>query len=159
MSKIHNVKCPVLLAAALFIGLLAACDKQPQKPGELIIAKERAALDRWKTGDTFGFIDIAADDITYFDPGLEKRCDGIEAFRGHLGSFKGTFSFPGYELIDPKVQLSGDMGVLTFNFVGTSNDGKKDGWNTTEVYRLVKGEWKLASSHWSPTRPESRSAK
>ncbi len=158
MSKINKVKRPVLLPAVLFIGLLAACAEQPQKAGELIIAKERAALDRWKTGDTFGFIDIAADDITYFDPGLEKRCDGIEAFRGHMGSFKGTFSFPGYELVDPKVQLCGDTGVLTFNFVGTSNDGKKDKWNTTEVYRRVRGEWRLASSHWSQTKPGSRSA-
>jgi ketosteroid isomerase-like protein len=140
-----------------FFCMLPALTVQAQKPDDLIIAKERAALDRWKTGDTFGFIDIAADDITYFDPGLEERCGGIKAFRNHLASFKGTFSFPGYELLNPNVQLYGDMGVLTFNFVGTSKDGKRDRWNTTEVYRLVNGDWKLVSSHWSHTKPKIQS--
>ena len=124
-----------------------------QSPEELIINKERAALDRWKTGDTFGFIEIAADDITYFDPGLEKRVTGVKEFHDHLSSFNGTFSFPGYELRNPQVQLYGEVGILTFNFVGFSKDGKEDKWNTTEVYRLVKGDWKLASSHWSHTKP------
>ncbi|HEX9934973.1 MAG TPA: DUF4440 domain-containing protein [bacterium] len=157
MPKIKKTNRWFLLSTAFFISLLLACAKQSQKPEDLIIAKERAALDRWKTGDTFGFIDIAADEITYFDPGLEKRCVGIKAFRDHLASFRNTFSFPGYELLDPQVQLHGDTGVLTFNFVGESNDGTKDRWNTTEVYRLIGGEWMLVSSHWSHTKPKNQS--
>ena len=101
-----------------------------------------------------GFIDIAADEITYFDPGLETRCTGIQAFRDHLAPAKGTFSFPRYELLDPTVQLHGDIGILTFNFAGILTDGSKDLWNTTEVYRLIKGDWKLVSSHWSRTKPK-----
>jgi hypothetical protein len=155
MAKVEMTNRLVLLPAAFFISLFAIATVQAQKPEDLIVAKERAALDRWKTGDTFGFIDIAADEITYFDPGLEKRCDGIKAFRDHLALFKDTFSFPGYELLNPHVQLYGNTGVLTFNFVGTSNEGAKDRWNTTEVYRLIKGEWKLVSSHWSHTKPKT----
>ncbi len=30
--------------------------------------------------------------------------------------------------------------MSNINFVHTSNDGEKDRWNTTEVYRLVRGE-------------------
>jgi ketosteroid isomerase-like protein len=119
----------------------------------LIINKERAALDRWKTGDTFGFVEIASDDITYFDPTIEKRVTGLKEYRDFFSSFKGAFSFPSYELLNPQVQLYGNTGVLTFNFVGYSTDGKKDNWNATEVYHLIKGEWKLVSSHWSHTKP------
>ena len=126
---------------------------QAQNVEEKIISKERAALDRWKKGDTFGFIEIAADDITYFDPGLEKRVTGITEFHDHLASFNGTFSFPSYELLNPQVQQYGDIGVLTFNFTGTSKDGKKDYWNATEVYRLIDHDWKIVSSHWSHTKP------
>jgi len=141
------------LLSAVIIACLVPKSAQAQKPEELIISKERAALDRWKTGDTFGFVDVAADEITYFDPEIEKRCDGIQAFRDYMGSFRGTFSFPSYDLLKPKVQMYGDTGVLTFNFVGHSKDGKADRWNTTEVYRLIKGDWRLASSHWSHTKP------
>ena len=127
---------------------------QAQNSEALIINKEKEALDRWKTGDTFGFIEIAADDITYFDPGLEKRITGKKEFQDHLASFNGTFSFPDYKLLNPQVQLYGDIGVLTFNFVGFSEEGKVDKWNTTEVYRLIEGDWKIVSSHWSKTKPE-----
>ena len=66
-----------------------------------------------------------------------------------------TFIFPKYVLLNPTAQLYGDIGVLTFNFVGYSDDGKTDGWNTTEVDRLVKNDWKIVSSHWSRTKPQN----
>ncbi|MCU7496311.1 MAG: nuclear transport factor 2 family protein [Ignavibacteria bacterium] len=118
----------------------------------LIIKKETAALDRWKNGDTFGFVEIASDDITYFDPNIEKRVTGIEEFREYFSSFNGSFSFPRYELINPQVQLYGDTGILSFNFVGYSQDGQKDKWNATEVYHLVNDDWRLAHSNWSHTK-------
>jgi hypothetical protein len=123
-------------------------------PEEIIITKEKAILNRWKTGDTLGFVDAAAEEITYFDPGLEKRCTGIKEFHDWIASFKGTFSFPDYELLDPKVQMHGDVGILTFNFIGFMQDDSKEYWNTTEVYKLIEGDWKLISSHWSPTKPK-----
>ena len=143
-----------ILLSSMLILCLNHLMVKAQNPEELIINKERAALDRWKTGDTFGFIEIAADDITYFDPGLEKRVTGKKEFHDHLASFNGTFSFPGYELRNTQVQLYGKIGILTFNFVGFSKDGKEDKWNTTEVYRLIEDDWKLVSSHWSHTKPK-----
>ena len=154
MGDKKKLKSRILFLWIFFISLISAWTAFAQEPADLIVAREKGALDRWKTGDTFGFIDIAADDITYFDPALEKRCDGIKMFRDYLASFNGTFSFPSYELLNPNVQLYGDVGILTFNFVGTSNSGKKDSWNTTEVYHRISGEWKLASSHWSHTKPK-----
>ncbi len=121
---------------------------------EKIIAKEKAVLDRWKTGDTFGFIDVAAEEITYFDPGLEKRCTGKKDFHNWIAAFNGTFSFSSYELLDPQVQIHGDVGILTFNFIGFMKDGSKEYWNTTEVYKQIEGDWELISSHWSQTKPK-----
>lgn len=120
---------------------------------ETIINIEKGALERWKTGDTFGFVEIASDDITYFDPNIEKRVTGLKEFQDYFASFRYTFSFPRYELLNPQVQLYGDTAVLTFNFVGYSEDGQKDRWNTTEVYHFVNGEWKLVHSNWSHTKP------
>ncbi|MGE5499253.1 MAG: nuclear transport factor 2 family protein [Syntrophothermus sp.] len=129
-------------------------DSTQMAPQELIIAKEKALLDRWITGDTFGFIDAAAEEITYFDPGLKKRCTGKKDFHDWIASFNGTFSFPRYELSDPLVQMHGNVGILTFNFIGFMENGSKEYFNTTEVYRLIDSDWKLISSHWSQTRPD-----
>lgn len=129
-------------------------DSTQVTPQKIIIAKEKAILDRWITGDTFGFIEAAAEEITYFDPGLEKRCTGKKDFSDWIAAFNGTFSFPGYELYDPQVQMHGDMGILTFNFIGFMKDGSKEYFNTTEVYKLIEGDWKLISSHWSLTKPK-----
>ncbi|MFA7422061.1 MAG: nuclear transport factor 2 family protein [Melioribacteraceae bacterium] len=129
-------------------------DSTQMTPQEIIIAKEKAILDRWITGDTFGFIEAAAEEITYFDPGLEKRCTGKKSFHDWIAPFNGTFSFPSYELLDPQVQMHGDVGILTFNFIGVMKDGSKEYFNTTEVYKLYAGDWKLISSHWSQTKPK-----
>jgi hypothetical protein len=139
----------------LALWLLPLLSLAAQTPEEKIISIEKKTLDRWKNGDTFGFIEAAAEDITYFDPTLAVRIDGLRQFRDYLAPMKGTFSFPSYELLNPKVQLYGDIGVLTFNFVGHSEDGKTDAWNTTEVYRRVGNEWKIVSSHWSKTKPQN----
>ncbi|GAB6283572.1 MAG: hypothetical protein STSR0008_23500 [Ignavibacterium sp.] len=129
-------------------------DSTQMTPQEIIIAKEKAILNRWITGDTFGFIEAAAEEITYFDPGLEKRCTGKKDFHEWISAFNGTFSFPSYELFDPQVQMHGDVGILTFNFIGFMKDGSKEYFNTTEVYKLIEGDWKLLSSHWSQTKPK-----
>ena len=107
---------------------------------EIIIAKEKAILDRWITGDTFGFIEAAAEEITYFDPGLEKHCTCKKEFHDWIAAFNGSFSFPKYEFIDPQVQMHGDVGVLTFNFIGFMHDGSKEYFNTTEVYTQIDGD-------------------
>jgi hypothetical protein len=139
----------------LAVWLLPMLSLAAQTAEKKIIAIEKKTLDRWKNGDTFGFIEVADENITYFDPTLAGRIDGIKQFRDYLAPLKGTFSFPSYELLNPKVQLYGDIGVLTFNFVGHSEDGNTDAWNTTEVYRRVNNEWKIVSSHWSRTKPQS----
>jgi hypothetical protein len=156
-------KVAVVISAAAFLSMAPAennsdfysiGDSTQMLPKEIIITKEKTMLNRWKTGDTFGFIEVAAEEITYFDPGLEKRCTGKKEFHYYIAAFNGTFSFPDYELLDPQVQMHGDVGILTFNFIGFMEDGSKEYLNTTEVYKLIEGDWKLISSHWSQTKPK-----
>lgn len=122
-----------------------------------LIAMERSALDRWRQGDPGGFLDIIAEDYTYFDPELDKRVDGYDGIKAIYDPIRGKILFPRYELIDPKVQVCGDMAVLTFNFksYGPDDDGneiERSHWHTTEVFRRIDTEWKLVSTHWSWTK-------
>lgn len=53
----------------------------PDRVEETIVALEGAALDRWRTGDPYGFVDNAHNDVTYFDHVTKDRIDGIAALK------------------------------------------------------------------------------
>jgi hypothetical protein len=53
---------------------------------------ERA--DRWIVANPDGYLELAAPDITYFDPNHERRVDGLEALKALLGPIKGIQTTP-----------------------------------------------------------------
>src|SRR5688500_4775343 len=120
-----------------------------------IIALERAALDRWGKGDPSGFLEIYAAEITYFDVSTERRLDGLAAMTNYYRPITGKIKVSRYEMIAPKVQRHGDVGVLTYNLrsEGVQPDGKAITvrWNSTSVYVRTGGAWKVVHSHWSLT--------
>lgn len=152
--RAHNV-------GLLIVGwFLLGCQLRAQSDvAQTIIAMERAALDRWGKGDPQGFFEIMAFDQTYFDPMTEKRIDGQGDLKQYMAPFTGKIKIERVEMVDPKVQQSGDMAVLTFNLIDHGaqvGDGPKTTarWNSTEVYRRINGSWKIIHSHWSYVKPE-----
>jgi ketosteroid isomerase-like protein len=123
---------------------------------ETVLGMEQAALDRWGNGDVSGYIEITADDYTYFDPSLNKRLDGLSAFKEYLEPIRGKVHIDRAEFINPRVQTDGKTAVLTFNLMNykIGDDGEEtpgSHWHSTEIYRNIDGNWKLISSHWSYT--------
>jgi hypothetical protein len=57
--------------------------------GQKVVAMERAALDRWGSGDPGGFLEINDPDVSYFDPFQEKRLDGLDRLTALLESIRG----------------------------------------------------------------------
>jgi len=115
---------------------------------ETIIAMARAAMDRWGRGDPDGFLEICDPDVTYFDPFQQKRLDGLEALKNLYDSLRGKVRIDRYEFVNPKVQLDGDMAVLTFNFDSWTGSDRYY-WHTTEVYRRTNQGWRIIHTHWS----------
>jgi ketosteroid isomerase-like protein len=115
-----------------------------------IVAMEKAALTRWGNGDPAGFLEICAPDVVYFDPYTEKRVDGLSALTELYKTIWGKVHFDRFTLLNPLVQISGDMAVLTFNYVSYVEE-KPSRWNCTEVYRRDNGSWKIVQTHWSYT--------
>ena len=148
--------------------MVSACALSCRRPAdefqpETVIALERGALDRWGKGDPEGYFAIMAPDQTYFDPTTAKRIDGQAALRELIAPFAGKIRIEKIEMIDPKVQRSGDLAVLTFNLVssGAQMDGGPKGtvrWNATEVYQRRNGSWKIVHSHWSYVKPALKEA-
>ena len=127
--------------------------------GVEIITLERAALDRWGTGDPRGYLEIMAPEITYFDPGQDRRVDGLERMHALLVPWTGKIKIDRYEMLQPTVQRHGTVALLTFNLVNYRREA--DGaerqvvaWNATEVYGRVDGQWRIIHSHWSYVKPD-----
>lgn len=122
-----------------------------------IIALETTALERSFSRDSGGFLDIIAEEYTYFDPALDERMDDFAAVQIYYDSINATIESddpPAFELIDPRVQVFEDAAVLTFGYAGLdpeapTTDSLVPDWHTTEVFQRVGGEWKLISTHWS----------
>ncbi|MEN6607854.1 MAG: nuclear transport factor 2 family protein [Bryobacteraceae bacterium] len=141
---------PVLCAATAFgAESTSSVDKDAQE----ILAIERAAFERWAKGDPSGFLEASDPEVDYFDPFLDARLNGLDALRTLYGKLEGQVHLDHWEMINPRVIVSGEMGVLTFNFVGRSKAGTIR-WNTTEVYRRKNGQWKIIHTHWSLVKPE-----
>jgi hypothetical protein len=122
-----------------------------------ILAIERAALERWAHGDPGGFLEASAPDVDYFDPFLDARLEGHAALTTLYESLRGRFYLDGWEMIQPRVLIAGDMAVLTFNFASVGG-ARTTRWNTTEVYRRRDGVWKIVHTHWSLTKPRQGEA-
>jgi hypothetical protein len=118
----------------------------------IIIAMEKAALERWGRGDPSGFLDISDPDVVYFDPFQEFRLDGKEALTRFYETLRGKIQIDRFELMNPKVQICGSSAVLTFNYISRSGE-KFNRWNCTEVYRQTSSGWRIIQTHWSITLP------
>lgn len=96
-----------------------------------------------------------ADDYTEFNPLYPVRIDGKAANMAlyEADSSSGSRSLVG-EMMNPKVQVYGDVAILTYNYVGVNRD--KDGKTSssaaksTRVYAKQGGAWKLVHANFAP---------
>ena len=139
--------CAVLAALC---GVLAAAD--PNEPiARELMAMERKTMDGWQVGNPDPTLAIADPDITYFHVVTEKRVDGLPALKALFEGYRGRSLFDSYEIADPKVQVSGDVAVLTYILV--QHRGMEIArWNASQVYQHKKEGWRVIHSHWSVTR-------
>lgn len=124
---------------------------------ETILSIEKNAMERWRNGDPWGFVEASREDILYIDPGLSKPILDLEEYRGYMKRIEGQIHYQGSDFIDPRVVVVGDAAVLSYNYRSTvlSPDGaliRQTPWNTTEVYFRQGGTWRIVHSHWSFTR-------
>ena len=144
----------ILSLALIGVLLTVSCSKgEKEDTANTIITIEKAALDRWGKGDPRGYIDISADEVTYFDTSTERRIDGLEALKQYYAPLEGKIRIERYDMIDPKVQIHGNTAVLTFNLIDyirtPQGSIEQDYWSSTEVYCRINDAWKIIHTHWS----------
>jgi ketosteroid isomerase-like protein len=123
---------------------------------ELLVLEDRA-MERWRHGDPWGFWELSAPQVSYFDPETDGRLDGADALRQLYAEVEGKIRYDVSEYIVPRVQLFGDVAVLSYHY--RSADLQPDGtagvatlWNTTEVFARIDDQWRIVHTHWSYAR-------
>ncbi len=122
--------------------------------GRYLVSLEEQALARWCSGDPSGFLEICAADVVYFDPFIDQRIDGLAALSDYYEALRGKIRADRFEILNPVVQRTRDVAILTFNFVSFGGNENELRWNCTEVYRHEDDEWKIIQTHWSFTNPK-----
>lgn len=118
-----------------------------------IIAIEKAAMEAWLDGNPSPFLELYDKNFSYFDLSLELRLDGWNKIRDLYKNMESKLRTDHFEMINPMVQSSATMAVLTYNLHIYWRDML---WkeNCTEVYRLDdNNKWKIIHNHLSPTQP------
>lgn len=127
---------------------------------ETILALERGINVRWNKGDVDGALEMYSEDVSYFDPLTEIRLDGRKVVEAYFRQFfEGKLNILRNEFPNPQVIVSdgGDLAVVHYNLINIVPDGQggeKQGppWNSTQVYRLIGGQWRVVHVNWSFTR-------
>jgi ketosteroid isomerase-like protein len=148
----HNVPLLLSLAATTLAFASLSPAQEMDETTNTLISMEQTALDRWSKGDPDGFLEISDSSVVYFDPFVERRLNGRDELKKLYEQVRGKIHIDSYEMIDPKVQVAGDIAVLTYNFVSHNGEGTMR-WNTTEVYRRKESKWRIIHTHWSLTQP------
>ncbi len=96
-----------------------------------------------------------ADDYTEFNGDFSTRVDGKAT---NMRFAEGLSKDPGRtlvgEMLNPKVQVYGDVAILSYNYAGMikNKDGetKSIRAKSTRVYAKVSGSWKLVHANFAP---------
>ncbi len=139
--------------AVLSLTLIAqAGDKEV---AEEVIAITKAEWAAWMKKDVAAIYKNVADDFTVFDSEYPTRLDG-KAMNVRLEEARasGSGALVAAEMANPKVQVYGDVAILTYNFIGArkNKDGEVEATKgkTTRVYVKQGGQWMLVHANFAP---------
>ncbi len=98
-----------------------------------------------------------ADEYTEFNSTSPTRLDGKElTTRLFEADLSGSGAFVAAEMANEKVQVYGDVAILTYNYIGRTKD--KDGKvepnlaKSTRVYVKKDGKWMLVHANFAPVK-------
>ena len=157
MNQRLSLHLALLFLALGGLGFLAnavSADPQPQTDvAAQIIARERASVAAWQRRDRAFFENYLAEDATYFGPmnpylETEPRVNFLPKFERIAEIFK----IVEFEMYNPRVQVYGDIAILTYNNSVMANfNGRPINYTgkMTVVYRRQGNDWRVVHGHES----------
>ena len=144
----------LVLVLSLMIGLSVNAASHGDVADEVIaLARAQWAADLAR--DTAKSVSFLADDYTEFNRDYPTRLDGKELNAVFYKAFnEGAPQGLVFDMENEKVQVYGDVAILTYNFVGATKntDGviEPNLAKSTRVYAKIEGTWKLVHANFAP---------
>jgi len=156
--KIYFIIKNFVLFLFFLLIVISCCEKKnisnQEKIKQTILTLERQALDGWAKGVPADFCKNFAVDATYFDDiGAHVRLDSIEEIKSYFKSLDGKIPQHKYELEDTKVQVYGDIAILTLHYHSFTLDNESGIiWKATSVYKFNKDKWQVIHANWTKVK-------
>jgi ketosteroid isomerase-like protein len=139
--------CVAILSVTVFAG------PSHDKAAEEVIAITKAQWAADINNDVAAAMKNVADEYTEFNPDYPTRLDGKDLNTRMGEAFAtGSGSVVGAEMANEKVQVYGDVAILSYNYIGAAKD--KDGnvepvlAKSTRVYVKKDGQWWLVHANF-----------
>jgi ketosteroid isomerase-like protein len=143
-----------VLGTVLFFSTQLFAQSTPPSVEDEVIALTYAA---WKADMEKNSVEankILADDYTEFNSDYSTRLDGKEVTVRYYDALNlGSGKIIAAEMLNPKVQVYGDVAILSYNYAGMTQD--HDGKTTpvkaksTRVYVKMDGNWMLVHANFA----------
>jgi len=153
----RRVLLPVLIGVCLIAGIPATLAQQSsaKSVADEIIAIVKAQWAASQQKNVAEAMKNVADDSTEFNGDYSTRLEG-KALLSRLAEAgtKASGTVMAAEMANPKVQVYGDVAILSYNYVGVSQD--KDGKQeparakSTRIYVKQGGKWMLVHANFAP---------
>jgi ketosteroid isomerase-like protein len=154
MNTSSVVKATIVGAFAFAYTISAFAGDDPKAAAEVMAAAHAQWAVETAGGPIADEMATVADDYTEFNSDYPVRLDG-KATNAKLYAateLDGTKPVAA-EMMNPKVQVYGDVAILTYSYVGVNQmkDGKTKAatGKSTRVYARQNGQWKLVHAHFS----------
>jgi len=143
----------VVVLCLVAVSLLGFAQASQKQAADEVIAATKAQWAAEMRKDTAAAMKNVADDYTEFNSDFLTRLDG-KAISARLSEAQagGSGSLVAAEMTNEKVQVYGDVAILTYNFAGVSKN--KDGETettrakSTRVYVKQGGQWWLVHANF-----------
>ncbi len=153
MKTLKNVSLFVLVLLSLSLSSTIIAQTPVPSTEDEVIALTYKLWDAENNKDMAFRNKHVSDDYTEFNSVFSTRIDGkTKNFTLSDANFSGGTSLAD-EMLNPKVQVYGNVAILTYNFAGVikDNDGKtrSSKAKSTTVYVKMNGEWKLVHANFA----------
>jgi Domain of unknown function (DUF4440) len=147
------MKTALMFCAIALMCAASALADSTDMASKQVLDLERAAMDGWQKGDPGPALEVLDPEVTYIHSSVGVRLDGREAVQALFEQYRGQPLFDSYEIVDPKVQVAGDVAILSYVLVRHNGD-RSSRWYGTEVYRRQGDDWRVVHAHWSDDQPK-----
>lgn len=106
-------------------------------------------------GDDATYAALTTEDVSCYEDVCSHRIDGLEFHRSLIREMARAADLKPvrFDLLEPRVQIYGDTGIVTFTRLTTYGQDGHPRWtafNETRVFIREGGAWKMAHFHRSP---------